>query len=171
MADTNVERLSEFRGNDLADLCDAAEEAITGGGGFGWLKPPRRDVMEAYWRGTLLVPGRTVFVGRLDGVIAGSGQLNRPRSNAEAQSFMVTVSTFFLAPWARGHGLAPAILEACEDEARREAYTVLNLDVRETQVRAIQIFEESGYTRFGMHTKYARIDGEYVRGFYYTKDL
>ena len=37
MADINVERLSEFRGNDLADLCDAAEEAITAGGGFGWL--------------------------------------------------------------------------------------------------------------------------------------
>ena len=63
MTDTLVERLSEFRGNDLADLCDAAEAAIIAGGGFGWLKPPRRDVMEAYWRGTLLVPGRTVFIG------------------------------------------------------------------------------------------------------------
>ncbi len=171
MADIHVERLSEFRGNDLADLCDAAEEAITAGGGFGWLKPPRRDVMEAYWRGTLLVPGRTVFVGRLDGVIAGSGQLNRPRSNAEAQSFSVTVSPFVLAPWARGHGLAQAILGACEDLARREAYTVLNLDVRETQERAIQLFEDSGYTQWGEHLKYARIAGEYVRGFYYTKDL
>ena len=171
MVDTRVERLSEFRGNDFADLCDAAEAAITAGGGFGWLQPPRRDVMEAYWRGTLLVPGRTVFVGRLDGVIAGSAQLNRPRSNAEAQSFMVAVNTFFLAPWARGHSLAPAILEACEDLARREAYTVLNLDVRETQTRAIQIFEESGYIRFGTHPKYARIAGEYVQGFYYTKDL
>lgn len=30
MADTHVERLSEFRGNDLADLCDAAEVAISG---------------------------------------------------------------------------------------------------------------------------------------------
>ena len=35
MAETQVERLAEFRGNDLADLCDAAEEAITAGGGFG----------------------------------------------------------------------------------------------------------------------------------------
>ena len=117
MAEIVVDRLSEFRGNDLADMCDAAEAAITAGGGFGWLKPPRRDVMESYWRGTLLVPGRTVFGGRLDGVIAGSAQLNRPRSNAEAQSFTVTVTTFFLAPWARGHSLAPAILEACEDLA------------------------------------------------------
>ncbi len=171
MVEIRVDRLSEFRGNDLADLCDAAEAAITAGGGFGWLKPPRREIMESYWRGTLLVPGRTVFAGRLDGVSAGSAQLNRPRSNAAAQSFTVTVSTFFLAPWARGHSLAPAILESCEDLARREAYTVLNLDVRETQERAIQIFEESGYTRWGVHPKYARLSGEYIRGLYYTKDL
>ena len=28
MSETKVERLAEFRGNDLADLCDAAEDAI-----------------------------------------------------------------------------------------------------------------------------------------------
>ena len=171
MTDTSIERLSEFRGNDLADLCDAAEVAIVAGGGFGWLQPPRRDIMEAYWRGTLLVPGRTVFVGRLEGMIAGSAQLNRPRTNAEAQSFTVQVTTFFVAPWARGHGIAPGMLEACEDLARREAYTVLNLDVRSTQERAIQIYEESGYIRWGTHPKYARFSGEYVEGYYYTKDL
>ena len=49
MAEIVVDRLSEFRGNDLADMCDAAEAAITAGGGFGWLKPPRRDVMESCW--------------------------------------------------------------------------------------------------------------------------
>jgi len=171
MTDTLVERLSEFRGNDLADLCDAAEAAIVAGGGFGWLKPPRRDVMEAYWRGTLLVPGRTVFIGRLDGVIAGAAQLNRPRPNAEAQSFAVQVSTFFMAPWARGHGLAPDILAACEDLARREAYTVLNLPVTATQERAMQIFEESGYIRWGIHPKYERAGGEYIEGYYFMKDL
>jgi len=171
MTDTVIERLGEFRGNDLADLCDAAEVAIVAGGGFGWLQPPRRDIMEAYWRGTLLVPERTVVVGRLDGVIAGAAQLTRPRSNAEAQSFSVQVSTFFLAPWARGHGLAPAILDACEDLARKEGYTVLNLSVRETQDRAIQIFEESGYVHWGTHPKYERAAGEYVAGFYYMKDL
>ena len=36
MSETKVERLAEFRGNDLADLCDAAEDAIVAGGGFGW---------------------------------------------------------------------------------------------------------------------------------------
>ena len=145
--------------------------AIVAGGGFGWLTPPRRDVMEAYWRGNLLVPGRTIFVGRLDGVIAGSAQLNRPRASSESQSFAVNVSTFFVAPWARGHGLAPGMLEACEELARREAYTVLNLDVRATQERAIQIYEESGYVRWGTLPKYARVAGEYVEGYFYTKNL
>ncbi len=45
-----------------------------------------RDVMETYWRGVLLVPERTLFVGRLDGVIAGSAQLVRPPRNNEAQA-------------------------------------------------------------------------------------
>ena len=171
MTDTAIERLAEFRGNDLADLCDAAEAAIVAGGGFGWLTPPRRDVMEAYWRGNLLVPGRTIFIGRLDGVIAGAAQLNRPRASSESQSFAVNVSTFFVAPWARAHGLAPGILEACEELARREAYTVLNLDVRATQDRAIQVFEVSGYVRWGTHPKYVRVAGEYLEGYFYTKNL
>ena len=98
MTDTQIERLSEFRGNDLADLCDAAEAAIVAGGGFGWLAPPRRDVMEAYWRGNLLVPGRTVFVGRLDGVIAGSAQLNRPRASSSPSGRRCSAPLMFSIP-------------------------------------------------------------------------
>ncbi|MSO80610.1 MAG: GNAT family N-acetyltransferase [Alphaproteobacteria bacterium] len=171
MAETRVERLIDFRGNDLADLCDAADAAIREGGGFGWLTPPRRDVMEAYWRGTLLVPGRTVIIGRLDGVIAGSAQLNRPRETQEAHAYSVTATTFFVAPWARGYGIAPGILAACEEDARREGYAVLNLDVRETQSRAIEIFAASGYVRWGVHPRSARVGGRYVAGYYYYKDL
>lgn len=171
MATTSIERLVDFRGNDLADLSDAADAAILGGGGFGWLKPPLRDIMEAHFRGVLMVPARTLFVSRLDGVIAGSAQLARPPRNAEARAHAVNVTTFFVAPWARGHGLAPGLLEACEDLARKEGYTVLNLDVRETQTRAIQIFETRGYERWGVQPKYARVGGQYITGFYYLKNL
>ena len=48
---------------------------IIEGGGFGWLKPPPRQVLENYWKGVLLVPERRLVVGRLDGIIAGSAQL------------------------------------------------------------------------------------------------
>ena len=70
-----VERLTQYSGTDLDDLCEATESAILEGGGFGWLKPPARQVLENYWKGVLLVPERRLFVGRLDGVIAGSVQL------------------------------------------------------------------------------------------------
>ncbi|HEY0522522.1 MAG TPA: hypothetical protein VGD08_03970, partial [Stellaceae bacterium] len=46
---TAVEALNAFGGTDLADLCDATEAAILDGGGFGWLKPPPRPLLEAYW--------------------------------------------------------------------------------------------------------------------------
>ncbi len=171
MTDAHVERLTAFGGNDLADLCDAAEEGIKAGGGFGWIDPPPRSVMEAYWQGTLLVPERAVFVGRLDGVIAASMQLVRPPRNAEVWAHAANLTTFFVAPWARGHGLSPLLLDAAENEARREGFALINLDVRETQKRAIEVFEEHGYQRWGVHEKYARVGGKYVSGFFYTKDL
>ena len=103
-----VERLTQYSGTDLDDLCEATESAIVEGGGFGWLKPPPRQVLENYWKGVLLVPERRLVVGRLDGVIAGSAQLSRAPRNNEAQAFAGTVTSAFVAPWARGRGIGRA---------------------------------------------------------------
>lgn len=168
---TSVERLTEFAGPDLHDLCDAAEAAIKDGGGFGWLAPPPREIMEAYWKGVLLVPERDLFVARLDGTIGGSAQLIRPQRNNEAQAFNGSLTTFFIAPWARGHGLAPKIVEMVEQAARDAGLRVLNLDVRETQRRAIQVYDHLGYQRWGTHPHYAFVHGRWVTGYYYYKDL
>src|ERR671920_1885625 len=73
-----VERITKFRPGDLNDLCDAADLAIRDGGGFGWVDPPPRDVMERYWKGVLIVPERHLFVAKLDGVVAGLGHLVGP---------------------------------------------------------------------------------------------
>ena len=47
-----------------------------------------------------------LYVGRLDGTIVGSAQLVRPPRNNEAQAFSATLMHSFIAPYARGHGLA-----------------------------------------------------------------
>jgi ribosomal protein S18 acetylase RimI-like enzyme len=166
-----MDRLTAFNGPDLHDLCDAAEAAILHGGGFGWLSPPPRQTMETYWQGVLLVPERELFVGRLDGTIAGSAQLVRPPRNNEAQSLTGQLTTFFVAPWARGHGLAPALVSRVEDAARANGLRVLNLDVRETQARAIEVVEEAGFVRWGTHPHYAWVEDRWVTGYYYYKDL
>lgn len=168
---TVVERLETLAGPDLHDLCDAADAAIVDGGGFGWLKPPPREIMETYWKGVLLIPERELFAARLDNVIAGSAQLLRPGRNNEAGAHMGTLTTFFLAPWARGYGLARRLVEAVEARARELGFEVMNLDVRESQERAIQVYEQLGYVRWGSHPHYARVDGKWVTGHYYYKDL
>lgn len=166
-----VERLSAFRGPDLHDLCDAAEAAILDGGGFGWLKPPPRHVMETFWKGVLVVPERELFAARLDRTIAGSAQLVRPPRNNEAQGYVGQLTTSFVAPWARGHGLARSLTLAIEEAARDAGLRVLNLDVRETQDAAIRLYESLGYRRWGTHPHYAWIDDRWTTGFFYHKDL
>lgn len=169
--DARSEVLTEFRGADLHDLADAAEAAILDGGGFGWLTPPPREVMERFWNGVLVMPRRHLVVGRLDGVIAGSGQLIQPPENNEAQAFSATVTTAFVAPWARGYGLAAGIMLTLEKLAVSLGVEVLNLDVRETQLQAIRLYETLGYRRWGTNPFYARVDGAMIAGHAYSKWL
>jgi ribosomal protein S18 acetylase RimI-like enzyme len=168
---TAVERLEAFVSTDLEDLCIAAEDAIKAGGGFGWLSAPPRHIMEAYWRGVLLVPERKLFVARLDGTICGSAQLARPPRNNEAQAFAAQLSSNFMAPWARWHGLARRLVLAVEEAGRAAGFAILNLDVRETQAAAIQLYESLGYVRWGTHPAYARVDDQVIAGHYYFKRL
>ncbi len=171
MTSITAERINKFRRADLNDLCDATEAAIRDGNGFGWLEPPPRPRIEAYWRGVLVVPERELFIGRLDGTIAGSAQLVKPTSNQEARGFAAALSTHFVAPWARGHGLARTLVEAVEVAARVGGFEILNLDVRETQKAALKLYESCGYERWGTLQSYARVDGRMIAGHFYAKRL
>ncbi len=167
----SVGRIKEFSDIDLVDLCDATEAAIIDGGGFGWLSPPSRRVLERYWKGVLLVPQRSLFVARLNGAIVGSAQLVRPPRNNEAQAFVATITTNFIAPFARGHGLARDITIAVERAAREDGFSHLTLDVRETQTAAIRLYQSLGYEHWGTNPDYAIVDDEMIAGRYYAKRL
>jgi ribosomal protein S18 acetylase RimI-like enzyme len=166
-----VERAENFTEEELNALCEAAHSAIIEGGGFGWINPPGRLALESYFRGVLLVPERELFVARLNGTIVGSAQLVRPPRNNEAQAFAAHLMHSFIAPYARGHGLARLLTQRVEEGARALGYQVLNLDVRETQEAAIRLYDSLGYTRWGTHPHYARVGGETIRGYHYYKLL
>jgi ribosomal protein S18 acetylase RimI-like enzyme len=166
-----VERLSECSEEDLNALCDATNAAIIDGGGFGWVQPQARLSLESYFKGTLLVPERQLFVARLDGTIVGSAQLVRPARNNEARAFAAELQHSYIAPYARGHGLARTMTLRVEDSARALGYYLLNLDVRETQEAAIALYESLGYIRWGVHPAYARVGGRTIRGIHYYKLL
>jgi ribosomal protein S18 acetylase RimI-like enzyme len=166
-----VEIVNAFNDTDLAILCEVTDAAIIDGGGFGWVKPPGRRVLESYYRGVLLVPERELFVIRVNGTIVGSAHLVMPPSNNEAQAFSAQLMHLFIAPYARGHGWARVLTKAVESRARYLGYRVLNLDVREGQSAAIRMYEELGFVRWGSNPNYAMIQGRMVGGFYYTKLL
>jgi RimJ/RimL family protein N-acetyltransferase len=161
----SVDRIATFTEEDLLALCEATDAAIIDGGGFGWVTPPGRQVIESYFRGLLMVPEREIYVGRVDGVIVGSTQLVRPSRNNEAQAMAATITQAFVAPYARMMALR------VEERARAMGYQVLNLDVRETHVGAIALYEGLGYVRWGEHPAYARIGGQMIAGVFFHKLL
>ena len=100
-----VEMATELSANDISEICDATEEAIEAGGGFGWLAPPPRAVLEDYWRGVLLVPDYNVFLGKLDHVIAGSCQIARPRATMRHKQQHASCAPSFWRPGRVGMAL------------------------------------------------------------------
>jgi hypothetical protein len=166
-----VERLREFVDHDLHALCEATNAAIIDGGGFGWVSPPGRRAMESYFRGVLLVPERELFVARLNGEVVGSAVLVRPPRNNEAQAFAANLMHAYVAPYARGHGLARRLTEGVESRARELGYHILNLDVRETQTAAIRLYQSLGYVCWGTHPEYALVRGKPVAGLFFYKRL
>ncbi len=167
----SVERVDTLSDADMADLCEATDAAIIEGGGFGWLAAQGREALARHFRGVMLVPERELFVARLDGHPVGSAQLVRPVRNNEAQAWAAQLTHAYIAPYARGHGLARMLVRRVEERAAALGHRVLNLDVRETQATAIALFEGQGYIRWGTHPAYARVDGRTVAGHHYYKTL
>ena len=166
-----VERVERLSDADLADLAEATDAAIIEGGGFGWVEPQGRAALERHFRGVLLVPERELFVARLDGHAVGSALLVRPPRNNEAQAFAATLTHAYVAPYARGFGLARLMVTKAEERAAALGHRVINLDVRETQATAIALFQALGYQHWGTHPFYARVGGQTVAGLYYMKTL
>lgn len=154
---------------DLNDLCDATDAAIEAGGGFGWIVPPAREVLERYWRGVLVVPERHLLIARADGVVCGAAQLIEPSRHNEAQAFSAQVLAAFIAPWARSKGAGRKLIETAEKLAIEMGYKVLQVDVRETQEAAIALFEKSGYKKWGENPAYAFVGNRVIKGIYYAK--
>lgn len=167
----SVERVAMLDEAELADLCEATDAAIIEGGGFGWIEPQGREALSRHFRGVMLVPERELFVARLDGHPVGSAQLLRPPRNNEAQAWAAFLTHAYIAPYARGHGLARMMIKRVEERAAALGHRVLNLDVRETQNTAIILFEALGYVRWGTHPAYARVNGITVAGHHYYKML
>ena len=167
----SVEAFKSINKTDLADLYNITEQAIEAGGGFGWLKKPPRDVLIKYWKGVLLIPHRKLIVGRLNDTIAGTLQLVFQPPNNEAQQNITNITSHFVAPWARGFGLAKKMIDIAEEKAKDLGSNLILLDIRETQEAAIKLFKIKGYIQWGTNPYYASVNGKNLKGLYFYKKL
>ena len=156
---------------DLADLCNITEQAIKAGGGFGWLKTPPRETLNKYWKGLVVVQNRILVVGRLNNAIAGTLQLSLQPPNNESQKNIINITSHFVAPWARGYGLAKNMIDYAETVSKQNGAECLQLDIRETQDAAIQLFKSKGYMQWGKNPNYALVEGKIIKGLYFYKNI
>ncbi len=166
-----VEKLTHISEADLADLCNITEQAIRAGGGFGWLTIPHIETLKKYWNGLVLIKSNILIVGRLNGNIAGASQISFNPPNNEAQKNISKIQAHFVAPWARGYGLAKAMVDLAIDISRENNKKSIQLDIRETQEAAIKLFENKGFLKWGENPSYAFVNGARIKGCYYYKDL
>ena len=166
-----VDVLRSINPTDLADLCNVTEQAIKNGGGFGWLKVPTTGELKKFWKGVVVIPNRSLVVGRLNNAIAGTLQTKIQPPNNEAQQNILNIFSHFVAPWARGFGLAKAMIDKAESLGLQNGANCAHLDVRETQEAAIKLFESKGYTRWGINPYYAVVNGKNIQGYYFYKKL
>jgi len=167
----SVDSLETISNTDLADLCYNTEQAIKAGGGFGWITVPPREVLKKYWNGMLLVNTNTLIVGRLNGDIAGSLQLSFYPPNNEAQKTIAKIQSHFIAPWARGYGLAKTMIDYAIVKSKENNKQSIQLDIRETQTAAIKLFESKGFIKWGENPAYAFVNGSSIKGYYYYKNI
>ena len=164
----NIETLTDV---DLADLCNITEQAIKAGGGFGWLRVPTRDILTDYWTKRTNDKYIKLIVGRLNGVIAGTLQLAYEAPNIESRKNIARIRRQFVAPWARGYGLAKAMIDYAVTKSKENSKNSIQLDIRETQTAAIQLFESKGFVKWGDNPQYAYINGNPIKGYYYYKKI
>ncbi|GIX16634.1 MAG: GNAT family N-acetyltransferase [Rhodothalassiaceae bacterium] len=167
----SVEAVDALEDEELDALAEATRAAVADGEDIAWLTPPPVDKLRAFWKGVLSAPRRQLVIGRFKGRIAGAVQLVLPGTIHEAGAHQGTIETFFVAPFARGHGLARALLEKAEELARRQQLIVLDLSIRADRSRAIELVERLGYRRWAEKPHYALIDGRFHAGYFYTKTL
>jgi GNAT superfamily N-acetyltransferase len=95
------------------------------------------------------VPRGVFLIGRLGGQAIACGAV-RPLDGDVGE-----LKRMYVAPAARGRGLARQLLAALEETACRMGYATLRLETGERQPESIRLYEAAGYHRIAPYGHYA----------------
>lgn len=165
----SVEHANRLDDTDLDALVQATHATIAEGSQNSWRGNPSAQRLTAFWNGVMLSPHRHLILGRIAGKIVGGVQIVQAGPLSEIGPEVASLDNFFLAPDARGKGLARRMLRYAEDVARAHGITSLDLVVRDDRDEAALMFEELGYKLWARKETFRWAQDQFHGGLYYTK--
>lgn len=140
---------------ELDALADILHDSVLHGASVNFLQPFAVDQARAFWQRQLpaLHEGKAVLIGaRLDGILVGTVMLGLDM--APNQQHRADVKKLLVHSRARRQGLARALMQAAEAEARHRGLTLLTLDTEHGSA-AEPLYHALGYTLLGILPGYA----------------
>jgi putative acetyltransferase len=104
----------------------------------------------------LFRPNVAFYIARLDGNPVGCGGVACEDGFAE-------LKRMYVRPGARGRGVARALLDRLEQDARARGVTRLTLETGDAQLAAIRFYERAGFTRCAAFGAYTSMPPESIR--------
>lgn len=139
-----------------SELSDLLIDVVDGGAAVSFLAPLAQESADRFWDGVaadVAAGTRLVFVAQVESCVAGCVHLvlaTQPNGQHRAEIQKLLVHSAY-----RRRGLASALMQAAEAEARRIGRTTLVLDTEQGAI-AEQLYERWGYQRAGTIPQFAR---------------
>ena len=151
-----ITRLTASQAHDHLDaLVDLLRDSVDGGASVGFLPPLDPAAARAYWDGILaeVADGSRLLLAAFeDDQLAGSVQLElvqKPNGRHRAEVAKLLVHSRF-----RRRGMAQALMQAVEDQARAHGRATLVLDTRQGDM-AEGLYRKLGWTEAGVIPRFA----------------
>ena len=164
-------KTTDFTAEGTAALYDLFTDSIMHGGTIGFLKPMSRKRAQEYFEE--LKQG--VHSGDVIAVIAGGKSIDAfgliRRDEGEIFRHCYEMGRVMVRSEKQRHGLGAAIVQRLLAEAKRRKVEVVWLDVRITNVVAIQLFQKLGFRTWGIFPNRIKTGREYIDVLYMACDL
>ncbi|HEX8702084.1 MAG TPA: GNAT family N-acetyltransferase [Myxococcaceae bacterium] len=154
-------------------LADVLIDCVEGGASVSFMLPLPREKAVAFWRGVAesVARGERVLLVAEDGEGQLLGTVQLVIALPENQPHRGDVAKMLVHRKARRRGIAQRLMAAIDDEARKEAKTVLVLDAV-TGGDAERLYERAGWQRVGVVPRYALMPtGEFCSTTFFFKHL
>lgn len=110
-----------------------------------WITADQEEATTAdQWRDRLSAPDMAMFVACGNGDVGLSVGARHSRYQTDA-----VLTALWVAPEARGHGIAEELIQAVLAWARAAGYLRLRLDVADTNAAALRLYDKLGFTPTG----------------------